>query len=77
MWDIGYHFLKPLTIMISYNVNFICTGIEKKSFDYIKKIVTFNNLLAYLYFNKIFDTHTKRNPIGSVHDPIGKSNIII
>ena len=77
MWYIGYHLLQPFKIMISYKVKFIWTGIEKKSFDDIKKIVTFNNLLAYPYFNKKIDTHTKRNPIGSVHEPIGKSNIIL
>ena len=77
MWDRGYHFLQPLTIMISYKVKLIWTGIEKKSFDDIKKIVTHNILLAYLYFNKIYDTHTKRKPIGSVHEPIGKSNIVL
>ena len=63
--------------MISYKVKLLWTGIENKSFDDIKKIVTHKNLLAYLHFNKISDTHIKRNPIGSVYDPIGKSNIVL
>ena len=77
MWDRVYYFLQLLTIMLSYKVQLICNGIEKKSFDNIKKRVTYNNLLVYPYFNKIYDTHTKLIPIGSVHEPIEKSNIFL
>ena len=63
--------------MISYKVKFIWNFIEKNSSDDINKRVTHNNLLVYPYFNKIYDTHTKRNPIGSAHEPIRKSNIVL
>ena len=72
MWGRGYHFLQPLIIMISYKVKFICNFIEDNSSDDINKRFSQINLLVYPYFNKIYDTHTKINPIGSVHEPIGK-----
>ena len=58
MWDIWSHLLQPLTALTSEKVAFKLIYLEKKEFYGLKRVVAWNNLLAYPYFNKLLDIHT-------------------
>ena len=57
MWSSRSHSLHPLTALAPNKVKFKSIEVKQKEFDEITCIVTRNNLLVYLDFNKNFDTH--------------------
>ena len=59
MWDRRSHLLHPLTEITSPKVKFKWNNVEQKTFDDIKCDVSHDTLLAYWYFDKIFDIHTE------------------
>ena len=58
MWGKGSHLQQPLTELTSHKVKFKSTDLEQKAFDYIKRAVSQDILLAYPDFNRRFDIHT-------------------
>ena len=52
------HMLVPLTQITSNKINFKWPKIEQYALDEIKRIVAFDNLLTYSYFNETFKIHT-------------------
>ena len=63
MWAIRSHTLNPLPKLSNSKVKFKCTEVKLKGFEEIKKTLARNTLLAYLYLNKRFETHTNNNNI--------------
>ena len=61
-------FTTPFNCTYVKNVKFKCTDVEQKLFDYIKRAVAHDTLLAYLNFSKWFDIHTYaiNHQLGSV-----------
>ena len=52
------HTLEPLTKLTSNRVRFKSAEVEQKAFKDINQIVAHNTLLAYPYFNKLFEIYT-------------------
>ena len=57
MWDRRSYLLKHLSASTSDKVKFKWRAVEQKEFEYIKRIVMHGTLLAYPYFNGLFDIH--------------------
>ena len=57
MWVRRSHLLHLLTELTSNKVKLIWTRVEHKAFDDIKHALAQDTLLAYTYFNKLFDVH--------------------
>ena len=58
MWENWSHLLHPLTALTSHKVKLKWTDVEQKEFDYIKRNVSQETLLAYPDFNESFYIHT-------------------
>ena len=58
MWPRHSHTLANLTNIMSSKLTFKCTKIEQDALEEIKRIVTSDNLLSYLGFNKEFKIYT-------------------
>ena len=58
MWPMRSHTLAPLTILRYSNRKCEWTEVEQDAFDKIKRIVAYDTLLTYPYFNETFRIHT-------------------
>ena len=58
MWARHSHTLSPLTCITSSKLKFKWTKIKQDDFDQIKRIIAWNTLSSYPYFNEEFYIHT-------------------
>ena len=74
IWARWSHLLHPLMARTSSKVKFKWTDVEQKAFDEIKRTVSHNTLLSYIYFNKSFNLHTDASDhqLGAVISQEGK-----
>ena len=58
IWTIRSHTLAPLTKLTSIKKKFKWMNVEQYAFSEIKRIVAWDTLLTYPYFNETFKIHT-------------------